>query len=140
MEGMIKDMSVSALTMGDFSSQRKSTSTAEIDLSVRVLTAGFWPLVSPSASIALPMEARSAFEEFHSFYMAKHNGRLLTLQPGLGSAELSAVFYGSDRTQSFDCSFHKRRYVFQVSTYQMCILLLFNTKDTLSYEANTFWY
>ena len=132
-------MSVSALTMDDFSSQRKSAAADEIDLSVRVLTAGFWPLVSPSACITLPMEARSAFEEFHAFYMAKHSGRLLTLQPGLGSAELSAVFYGSDRTQSPECSYHKRRYVLQVSTYQMCILLLFNTKDTLSYGVNLFF-
>lgn len=70
-----------------------------MDLSVRVLTTGFWPTQSP-ATCTLPGAPRNAFEVFRRFYLAKHSGRQLTLQPGLGSADLSAIFYGPRREES----------------------------------------
>lgn len=78
--------------------------------------------------------------------MGKHNGRQLTLQPQLGSADLNAVFYGAKRseaefssnvssTASTPQQLTERRHIFQVSTYQMCILLLFNTHEKRTLEV-----
>jgi len=85
---------------------------------------------------------------FHNrFYLGKHNGRQLTLQPQLGSADLNAVFYGSRRPDnelltSVSISANSlssstvRKHIIQVSTYQMCILLMFNTHEILTFEVN----
>ena len=32
---------------------------------------------------------------FKNFYLAKHSGRILTLQPSAGTADLNALFFGS---------------------------------------------
>lgn len=80
------------------------------------------------------------------FYLGKHNGRQLTLQPQLGSADLNAVFYGSRKSDiesstsvSSTANTHhqtsERKHIIQVSTFQMCILLLFNTHDKLTLEV-----
>jgi len=115
-------------------------------LNVRVLTTGFWPTQS-AAKCTLASAPRSAFEAFELFYLAKHSGRQLTLQPQLGSADLSALFYGPRReeTESKDrpdgpsssttsVAAGPRKHIIQVSTYQMCILMLFNSRDKLTYE------
>lgn len=85
------------------------------------------------------------------FYLAKHSGRQLTLQPQLGSADLNAVFYGprkeegegkdgaSSSTNLLSVSSQRsngpRKHIIQVSTYQMCVLMLFNNRDKLNYEV-----
>ena len=58
------------------------------------------------------------FDSFR-FYLAKHSGRQLTLQPQLGSADLNAVFYGpkkEDSTESVGASSSKgpRKHILQV--------------------------
>ena len=35
-----------------------------------------------------------AFDVFKNFYLAKHSGRILTLQPSAGTADLNALFFG----------------------------------------------
>ena len=48
---------------------------------------------------ALPVQQRflQAFEVFKTFYLAKHSGRILTLQPSAGTADLNATFFGKRR-------------------------------------------
>jgi len=148
LEGMFKDMSISNMIMEDFKShiQTSGTNLSGVDLNVRVLTTGFWPTQS-AAKCTLASAPRSAFEAFELFYLAKHSGRQLTLQPQLGSADLSALFYGPRReeTESKDrpdgpsssttsVAAGPRKHIIQVSTYQMCILMLFNSRDKLTYE------
>lgn len=85
-----------------------------------------------------------------SFYLGKHSGRQLTLQPQLGSADLNAVFFGPRREEgegrdgaSSSTSLMSsgsgpsgpRKHIIQVSTYQMCVLMLFNNREKLSYEV-----
>lgn len=83
---------------------------------------------------------------FYRFYLGKHSGRQLTLQPQLGSADLNAVFYGTRREEeeggppvSSSTNAHltsqPRKHIIQVSTYQMCVLMLFNKRDRLTYEV-----
>ena len=68
-----------------------------VDLSVRVLTTGFWPTQSATPQCTIPHQARGAFEAFKRFYLTKHTGRQISLTPQLGSADLHAVFYGSKK-------------------------------------------
>ena len=55
-----------------------------VDLSVRVLTTGFWPTQAATPKCSMPSAPRDAFDAFRRFYLGKHSGRQLTLQPQLG--------------------------------------------------------
>ncbi|CAF0923855.1 unnamed protein product [Didymodactylos carnosus] len=143
LEGMFKDISISNTTADDFRLhvQQKRLNLHAIDLSVRVLTTGFWPTQSTNNQCNLPLNVREAYQCFHRFYLNKHSGRQLTLQPSLGSADLTAVFYGKPKDDDGDgelrpttTAVKERKHTLQVSTYQMVILMLFNTKETWTFE------
>ncbi|XP_034230690.1 cullin-3 isoform X2 [Thrips palmi] len=151
LEGMFKDMTVSNTIMEEFKEHIVTVKTTlhGVDLSVRVLTTGFWPTQSATPKCSIPTAPRNAFETFRVFYLGKHSGRQLTLQPQLGSADLNAVFFGPRREEgegrdgaSSSTSLMSsgsgpsgpRKHIIQVSTYQMCVLMLFNNRERLSYE------
>ncbi|KAL1123778.1 hypothetical protein AAG570_001551 [Ranatra chinensis] len=134
LEGMFKDITVSNTIMEEFK-EHVATSGANlygVDLSVRVLTTGYWPTQSASQKCTVPPSPRNAFEAFRRFYLAKHSGRQLTLQPQLGNADLNAVFYGGTRREEHPQP--PRKHIIMVSTYQMCVLMLFNNRERLTYE------
>ncbi|CAH0748975.1 unnamed protein product [Diatraea saccharalis] len=156
LEGMFKDMTVSNTIMEEFKEHVLSSGTNlhGVDLSVRVLTTGFWPTQSATPKCNIPTAPRSAFEVFRSFYLAKHSGRQLSLQPQLGSADLHATFRSaapspphsppapapaaplapSSAPLAPPSAASVRRHIIQVSTFQMCVLLLFNKRERLTYE------
>ncbi|XP_026326666.1 cullin-3 isoform X2 [Hyposmocoma kahamanoa] len=140
LEGMFKDMTVSNTIMEEFKEHVLSSGTNlhGVDLSVRVLTTGFWPTQSATPKCNIPTAPRNAFEVFRSFYLAKHSGRQLSLQPQLGSADLHATFRassgGASPPRSPPAPAAPRRHIIQVSTFQMCVLLLFNKRERLTYE------
>lgn len=80
------------------------------------------------------------------FYLGKHSGRKITLQAHLGYADLNAVFYGngslakdsSNTAVSALTGSHSRaetrKHILSVSTYQMCLLMLFNNRSQWTYE------
>ncbi|GLG96798.1 Cullin homolog 1 [Gryllus bimaculatus] len=136
LEGMFKDMTVSNTIMEEFKDHvtTSGTNLHGVDLSVRVLTTGFWPTQSATPKCSIPSAPRNAFEAFRRFYLAKHSGRQLTLQPQLGSSDLNAVFYGprkeegegKDGASSTSLSSAAsqrpsgpRKHIIQVSTYQI---------------------
>ena len=131
------DMTLSNSMLDEFRASI-GASLMGVDLCCRVLTTGFWPTQTVLPKCNLPASAGAAFETFRRFYLGKHSGRQLTLQPSLGSADLNAVFYGragkaaaadqSDVTQS-------RRHILQVSTYQMVVLMLFGNKEVWTFEV-----
>ncbi|XP_069692217.1 cullin-3 [Periplaneta americana] len=152
LEGMFKDMTVSNTIMEEFKDHvlTSGTNLHGVDLSVRVLTTGFWPTQSATPKCSIPTAPRNAFEAFRRFYLGKHSGRQLTLQPQLGSSDLNAIFYGprkeegegkdgaSSSTSLVSVSSQRnngpRKHIIQVSTYQMCVLMLFNNREKLNYE------
>ncbi|KMQ95849.1 cullin-3-like isoform x1 protein [Lasius niger] len=164
LEGMFKDITVSNTIMDEFKDHvlTSGTNLHGVDISVRVLTTGFWPTQSATPKCSMPTAPRDAFDAFRRFYLAKHSGRQLTLQPQLGSADLNAIFHGPRREESScggldtpsssssigngssasgslvsqrssACS-TPRKHIIQVSTYQMCVLMLFNKRERLTYE------
>lgn len=129
LESMFTDIKTSRDTMAEFRAKlseevaggRPEDALGGIDLQVQVLTTGSWPTQAPS-KCNLPRELEAACDRFKSFYLAAHSGRKLTFQTNMGTADVRAVFGGG------------RRHELNVSTYQMCILLLFNEADCLSYR------
>ncbi|KAL5060875.1 hypothetical protein RYX36_032479 [Vicia faba] len=90
-------------------------------LTVQVLTTGSWPSLS-SVACNLPVEMLELCEKFQSYYLGIHTGRRLTWQTNMGTADLKATFGKGQRHE------------LHVSTYQMCVLMLFNDADRLSYN------
>ena len=153
LEGMFKDMTLSNSMIDEFKSHLIQTNKSMfgIDLCCRVLTTGFWPTQSVLPKCNLPSNPQHAFETFKRFYLSKHSGRQLTLQPSLGSADLNALFYGKSikmevvemeddlntgvsSVANSSLSSH-RKHILQVSTYQMVVLMLFSNKERWSFEV-----
>lgn len=133
LEGMFNDMRISRdmqdaykahkRGIGSQQSGESSNNGKPIDIEVDVLTNGYWPSQSVPPC-TLPSSVQDAIDVFSKFYLEKHTGRKLSWQTSAGAAELKATFgTGPD---------NYRRHELCVSTYQMCILLLFNDKDSLT--------
>merc|ERR1711973_226692 len=114
-----------------------------VDMSVRVLTTGFWPGQNAPPHINLPRIPAQAFDVFKNFYLAKHSGRILTLQPSAGTADLNALFFGGkkkdggeddDGGEGTPDGAKAKKHILCVNTYQMVLLLMFNTRDKITYE------
>jgi len=131
LEGMFNDMRISQDMRDAYKAHklRQQTQAAAalapagnkpVDIEVDVLTNGYWPSqkVPPCT---LPTQVQDAIKKFSDFYLEKHSGRKLSWQTSAGSADLKATFGTAP---------NYRRHELIVSTYQMCILLLFNEKDT----------
>ncbi|CAI9780664.1 unnamed protein product [Fraxinus pennsylvanica] len=120
LEGMFTDIKTSQDTMQGFYAAMGAEIADGPVLSVQVLTTGSWPTQS-SSTCNLPPEILGVCEKFRAYYLGTHTGRRLTWQTNMGTAVLSAKFGNAPKELS-------------VSTYQMCILMLFNNVDCLSYK------
>jgi len=89
-----------------------------MELNVKVLTTGHWPNDQREQQppvVNLAKEINSAINTFSQYYQHRFNNvRQLHWKLSIGSAELKA------RLNS------QMKYEFQVSSYQMCLLLFFN--------------
>ncbi|KAL2552309.1 Cullin-3A [Forsythia ovata] len=120
LEGMFTDIKTSHDTMQGFNATMGAEIADGPALSVQVLTTGSWPTQS-SSTCNLPPEILGVCDKFRAYYLGTHTGRRLTWQTNMGTAVLSAKFGNAQKELS-------------VSTYQMCILMLFNNVDCLSYK------
>jgi cullin 3 len=124
LEGMFNDMRISRETRDKYKSfKRQEGEKNMVDIEVDVLTTGYWPSQNvPPCTLPVPIQ--ESIDRFSKFYLDKHTGRKLKWQTNTGAAELKVTFgTGPDKY---------RRHELCVSTYQMCILLLFNDKETLT--------
>ena len=95
-----------------------------VDPQYHILGTGFWPLQPPNTAFIPPQDIVKTYERFQKFYFEKHNGRKLTWLWQLCKGEIKANYIKNTKVP----------YTFQVSTYQMAIMLLFNDADTVTYE------
>ncbi|KAK9061754.1 hypothetical protein SSX86_018937 [Deinandra increscens subsp. villosa] len=121
LEGMFTDMKTSQDTMQGFYESMGHMLSDGPTLTVHVLTTGSWPTQS-TTTCNLPPEILTVCDKFKTYYLGTHNGRRLTWQTNMGSADIKATF---SRGQKHELN---------VSTYQMCVLMLFNNADGLSYK------
>ncbi|ERE90279.1 cullin-4A [Cricetulus griseus] len=121
LEGMFKDMELSKDIMVHFKQHMQNQSApGPIDLTVNILTMGYWPTYTPM-EVHLPPEMVRLQEVFKTFYLGKHSGRKLQWQTTLGHAVLKAEFKEGKKE-------------FQVSLFQTLVLLMFNEGDGFSFE------
>ncbi|XP_027096898.1 cullin-3A isoform X2 [Coffea arabica] len=121
LEGMFTDMKTSQDTMQGFYAAYAAELGDSPTLVVQVLTTGSWP-TQPSITCNLPAEMSALCEKFRSYYLGTHTGRRLSWQTNMGTADLKAIFGKGQKHE------------LNVSTYQMCVLMLFNSADRLSYK------
>ncbi|XP_030954226.1 cullin-3A-like isoform X1 [Quercus lobata] len=121
LEGMFTDMKTSQDTMQGFHESLGAELGDSPSLTVQVLTTGSWP-TQPSATCNLPAEILGVCEKFRSYYLGTHTGRRLSWQTNMGTADLKAIFGKGQKHE------------LNVSTYQMCVLMLFNNAGRLSYK------
>ncbi len=95
-----------------------------VDASFHVLGTGFWPLTAPTTPFTPPDIIVKTYTRFQNFYLTKHQGRRLSWLWQLCKGEVKANYIKNT----------KFPYTFQVSTYQIAVLLLFNDSDTVSYD------
>ncbi|XP_055355504.1 cullin-3-like isoform X2 [Paramacrobiotus metropolitanus] len=141
LEGMYRDILLSGTCNDKFQDHCFQNNIAtSVELNVQVLTTGFWPMPPSPAPINLPWEAQKTFLEFRKLYLDMHNGRQLNLQNNLGTAEIAAEFYGppaiNDQPPAVTGATGQtvRKYMLQVTTYQMVVLMLFNKQPEWSYQ------
>ena len=131
LEGMFRDMTISEdetssykkhiANLGDRDPERP-------ELDIYVLTSTMWPLdvMAPSfrgdeaqkPACIFPSQIETLKQGFENFYLRKHNGRKLSWQANMGTADLRAYFK--------EMKSSKKVRDLNVSTYAMVILLQFN--------------
>lgn len=122
MEGMVTDLTLARENQTNFEEYLSGNAHANpgIDLTVTVLTTGFWPSYK-SFDLNLPAEMVKCVEVFKEFYQTKTKHRKLTWIYSLGTCNLNGKF--DPKTMELI-----------VTTYQASALLLFNSSDKLSYS------
>jgi len=123
LQRMFTDMGVSKDLNDQFRNQQETNhdSSDLIDFNIMVLSTASWPLTPATTPFNLPHDLIPTYERFQKFYQAKHSGRKLNWCFNHSKGELKATYAKAS----------KAGYTFQVSTFQMGILLPFN--DALSY-------
>ncbi|KAH9615393.1 hypothetical protein KSS87_019632, partial [Heliosperma pusillum] len=121
MEGMVTDLTLARENQTSFEEYLGQNSDANpgLDLTVTVLTTGFWPSYK-SSDLNLPDEMVKCVEVFKQFYQTKTKHRKLTWVYSLGSCNISGKF-------------GQKTIELVVGTYQAAALMLFNLSDRLSY-------
>jgi len=121
LEGMFNDMAISRSTRESYKAHMMRNGKSKVNIEVDVLTTGYWPSqnVPPCT---LPSSVKDASNVFTDYYLGNHTGRKLSWQTSGGTAEIRATF---GRASSK---------LLVVTTYQMCILMLFNENDTLTLQ------
>ncbi|XP_047329991.1 cullin-1-like [Impatiens glandulifera] len=122
MEGMVTDLTLARENQNHFEEYLSNNSNANpgIDLSVNVLTTGFWPTYK-SSDLSLPAEMVKCIEVFKEFYETKTKHRKLTWIYSLGTCNINGKF-------------ESKTVELILGTYQAAALLLFNASDRLSYS------
>ncbi|XP_049388092.1 cullin-1-like [Solanum stenotomum] len=121
MEGMVTDLTLARENQNHFQEYLSNNPAASpgIDLTVTVLTTGFWPSYK-SSDLCLPVEMVKCVEVFKEFYHTKTKHRKLTWIYSLGTCNINGKF-------------DAKTIELILGTYQAAALLLFNSSDRLSY-------
>ncbi|KAJ8497996.1 hypothetical protein OPV22_008548 [Ensete ventricosum] len=122
MEGMVTDLTLARENQASFEDYLNNNPHANpgMDLTVTVLTTGFWPSYRTS-DLNLSAEMVKCVEVFREFYQTKTKHRKLTWIYSLGTCNIIGKF-------------ESKTIELIVTTYQAAALLLFNASDRLSYS------
>lgn len=91
----------------------------DISFSIMVLGTNFWPLNPPAHEFVIPAEILPTYDRFQKYYQMKHSGRKLTWLWNYSKNELRTNYLN-------------QKYILMTSSFQMAVLLQYNSNDTLS--------
>ena len=91
----------------------------DISFSIMVLGTNFWPLNPPAHEFVIPVEIVPTYDRFQKYYQTKHSGRKLTWLWNYSKNELRTNYLN-------------QKYILMTSSFQMAVLLQYNSIDTLS--------
>lgn len=128
LEGMFKDMEQSRDLGQRWEQHIRETHLqggspsggSDIELDCKVLTTGIWPF-QHEEGCRLPRALQDKTAQFRRFYDNQHSGRQLQFNTGRGSATLRVAFDAGEKQLI-------------VHTFQMCILVLYNQKDSFTFK------
>lgn len=123
LQRMVVDMKLSEDGMAAFQEHLSLSSTRlPLTFYTLVLQSAAWPFSKPTGSFNVPPQLLVVIGKFEMFYEAKYTGRKLSwlYQMSIGDLRLTYL---------------KRPYTVSVTTYQIAILLAFNTKEQHSYSS-----
>lgn len=119
LEGMFTDIRLSKKVAESFTKKCPPEDDCEVDVSVKVLTNGFWPN-KPMPMCRLPAILSRLSKKFEDFYLQQHQGRKIVWQGNMGTGSVRAWF-------------GPKKYELSVSTFQMCVLMMFNEKESYTF-------
>lgn len=121
MEGMVNDLQLAKESQRSLDSYLSTNpeKKPQLDLSVTVLTTGFWPTYK-FVELNLPEEMIQSVDIFKEFYELKTKHRKLTWIYSLGTCHVMGKFDAN-------------KIELVLSPFQACCLLLFNHDDTLTF-------
>jgi cullin 3 len=120
-------MRLSADSAKSFQAYQARHGAAPLDMSVKVLTASYWPqqiVTASTCTFGQPLAA--ATQLYQRYYDSRHSGRRLTWQANLGTADVRVRFKA-------------RPHDLNVSTQALVVLLLFEEVkegEVLSYSVS----
>ncbi|CAF4137248.1 unnamed protein product [Adineta steineri] len=124
LQRMFQDIPISTQLTTEFKKHCKTKGYDIIDgFRVMVLHSFAWPFRS-SPAFNLPHQIQPTYTLFTEFYTEKHSGRKLELLHQHSKGELQMLYT-------------KSKYILQVSTYQMAILLLFNKVESITVNGES---
>lgn len=122
LQRMFGDMATSKDLNGAYAAFKDTADVNEpFDSDYLVLGGAFWPLTATAHGYSIPAEVQKSFERFTSFYHGKHSGRKLQWCWHLGKADVRTTYLG-------------QKFTFNVSMYQLAILMTFNQNMKQRYE------
>ena len=144
LEGMLRDLDISRQHQNQFGEWRTAllaggidgaSETARVnaaacvpDFSVTVLNWGSWPSFQNDSELLLPHRLTASVDTFKTFYEWKHQHRFLRWYHSLGTGVVECSRAAFPAMRAFD------KVDVVLSTYQMCVLLLFEENDSLTFE------
>jgi len=122
MEGMINDLSMAQEEIKKFNAyaEEKKLLPTNLEFNVQVITRSYWPSYK-NMEVSIPRELETCMKVFQDYYQSSYQHRQITWCFSHGNATVASRF--SDK-----------QYNLVTTTYQMCILVLFNSRSTLSFE------
>ncbi|KAJ1942154.1 ubiquitin ligase (cullin) of SCF, partial [Linderina pennispora] len=123
MSRMFLDMSLSGEMNDAYSQSIDGGFEVPFNFNMKVLHSVSWPLSLPATQPQLPSQVAQVTDSFNRFYQLKHNGRKLDWLWQHSKAEIKMFFPRATGPAA------KAGYTFQVTTYQLAILMLFNEES-----------
>lgn len=125
---MLSDITKSHDTQEKFQEyvvENKVPNLPKLDFTVQVLTSGSWPIQAKASSpaIILPESVQRYVDVFETFYKKKHSGRRLVWLYDLSKGDVKYNIL-------------KKTYEFQMSSFQVIALMLFNKHESVDPSVN----